>query len=56
MGTNDEEESTIQNMMRQISQDKIRFPDEVEPCFSKIPNSGIGVRCKTAINDGNLLS
>ena len=39
-------------MMRKISNDRIKFPDEVEPCLSKIPNSGIGVRCKTAINDG----
>ena len=43
-------------MMSQISDDRIKFPDEVEPCVSKIPNSGIGVRCKIAINDGKLFA
>ena len=46
------EEDLMKKMLREDTDDRIQFPDEVEPCLSKIPNSGIGVRCKTAINDG----
>ncbi|KAL5264029.1 hypothetical protein ACHWQZ_G005203 [Mnemiopsis leidyi] len=51
-GTRTDEENAIKRIMEQMKEDKIQFPGEVEPCVSKIPNSGVGVRCKTPINDG----